>query len=147
MLILSNPDWVNSWVYAHGGGRAWPESFTALGWFRPGAGLTGGLVFYDATPVNCFVNIAILPGTYARGLIFAGLRYAFGQLGLRRLTFAIDSDNIPSISLVHGLGARLEATLQGVRLNGDTLIYKLSPEECKLWRIISGQEQRRTSVA
>lgn len=137
MLIWDQPEIINSWVDAHHGGVCAPGTFTALGWASPE--LTAGLVFYSSNGKNCFVNIAIEGKRFPRGLLRAGLYYAYSQLKLKRLTFSIEEANLPSQNLVTRLGAVHEATLRDAGLTGNLLIYALFPENCKIWSRINGQ--------
>lgn len=142
MPLITDPRWdpqINDWVGNRGGGFQADGHYTALGW-TDGHRIVGGLIFYSANPVNCYVNFALEPGYNPRGLLRAGLRYVFRQLGLRRLTFFISSANIASISFVKALGAIHEATLRGAEPEGDLLIYALFPDSCPLWSRIRGKE-------
>jgi hypothetical protein len=141
MLIWDCPNDINEWVAERKGGRAHPGTCTALGW-ETGGKIVAGLVFYDSNGSHCLVNIAIDGGRFPRGLLFAGLRYAFSQLQLKRLTFIIADSNIRSQELCARLGAAYEATLQGAGITGDLLIYKLLPEACPIWSRIHGQRRR-----
>lgn len=134
---------INEWVAGHGGGRAFPTSFTALGW-RQGNRTVGGLVFYASNKKNVYVNIALVPGWNPVGLISAGFRYV-EQLGVRRLTFFISSTNLRSVRFVIGLGATHEATLREAEPDGDLHIYALFPENCPIWR--KCREKRRSATS
>lgn len=148
-VILGAGSAVNAWVNQRGGGLAHQGSYTSLGLIDPHGALVGALVFYDANFCNCFVNIALEPGVFWRPLLNAGLRYAFGQLSLRRLTFVVRADNLASIRLIRDLGSQHEATLRGAGNNGEDLhIFMLSPETCPIWSKLSGQIiGKRTSSA
>lgn len=134
---------INEWVAQRGGGRAFPTSYTSLGW-RLGNRIVGGLVFHTANGVNCFVNIAITAGWNPVGLISAGFRYV-DQLEVRRLTFVISSTNLRSVRFVIGLGATHEATLREAEPDGDLHIYALFPENCLIWR--KCREKRRSATS
>lgn len=136
-----NPFWnpaLNSWVAIHGGGNhSGPVS--ALGSWKDGVGITGGIVFHSSNGVSATANIALLSGVNPGPLIKAGLTYAFGQLGLTRLTFLILPSNIRSIHLVTGLGAYHEATLRETEPEGDLHIYALFADSCPIWSRIRGK--------
>lgn len=138
MLVWDSPEAVNAWVASRAGGCAHAGSFTALGWTKSDK-LIAGLVFYDSNGRNCMVNIALDGRDFPIGLLKAGLRYVFGQLQLRRLTFIVAEDNIRSRNLCTALGAVHEATLQDAGITGSLLVYKLLPENCKIWSRINGQ--------
>jgi RimJ/RimL family protein N-acetyltransferase len=131
---------INQWVEEQGGGRAQEGSYRALGWYREDpVRITGGLVFYNSNAVNCFVSIALEKGVNPRGLLSAGMSYAFGQLALRRLTFSIASYNLPSIKLVTDLGSICEGSLRSALPEGDLHIYALFSDKCPLWSKLNGR--------
>lgn len=138
MLVWDNPDVINEWVNSQGGGRAHPGKCTALGWVENSA-LTAGVVFHDSNGSNCLTNIAITGKRFPILLLKASLRYPFGQLKLKRLTFIISEGNMPSIELVSRLGAIPEATLRDADINGNLLIYALFPENCLIWSRLNGK--------
>ena len=148
-VILDNRELVNDWIAERGGGRCHPGSYSTLGLVDVHGRLIGGLAFYDANAHNCFVNVALTPGCPWKPLLFAGLRYTFAQLALRRLTFVVREGNIPSINLIRDLGSQHEATLRGAGNEGEDLhIFMLSPETCPIWRKLRGQRiGQRTSSA
>lgn len=124
---------INVWIDSRGGGRCSPGTFTALAWVNQGE-ISGAIAFYDSNGRNANANIAVEGGRLSPGLLKAGLWYAFGQLRLARLTFLIEDDNIPSISLVTRLGATHEATLREAGKKGNMVIYSLFPADCPIWR-------------
>jgi RimJ/RimL family protein N-acetyltransferase len=138
MLISEPKEIINDWVAERGGGRAHENSYRALAWVSEEE-IQAGLVFYDFNPKNCLVNLAIKNNFFPKTLLKAGLFYAFNQLALRRLTFLISSVNIPSQNLVRRLGAIPEATLREADPSGDTLIFALFPENCKIWSRFNGK--------
>lgn len=142
MLIWDSPNVINDWIAERGGGRAFPNSCSALGWTENGV-LKAGLVFFDCNGASITVNIAIDGGVFPRILLEAGLRYVFSQLQLKRLTFVIKEANIRSQNLVRRLGAIPEATLRDAHPEGNLLIYALFPEDCKIWsRVKNGKIER-----
>lgn len=143
MLVWSHPDEINEWVSSQNGGRAHPGLCAALGWVEDGV-ITAGVVFHDSNGSHCLTNIAITGKRFPVLLLKASLRYAFGQLQLRRLTFIIREGNMPSINLVTRLGAVQEATLLEADINGgNMLIYALFPQNCNIWSRINGKVERR----
>lgn len=138
MLIWEPKEVINDWVAEHRGGKAYPGSYQALAWVAEEE-IQAGLVFYDYNTKNCLVNLALSKSFFPKSLLHACLSYSFNQLALRRLTFLISSANIPSQNLVRRLGAIPEATLREADPNGDTLIFALFPENCKIWSRFNGK--------
>lgn len=139
MLVWDCPDVINEWVASRKGGFAHMGKCSALGWVNPAGTLVAGVVFYDTNGKHCLVNIALDGSNFPLGLLKAALRYTFGQLQLRRLTFIIDESNLRSQNLCAKLGAVHEATLRDAGISGNMLIYALFPEDCKVWSRINGQ--------
>lgn len=147
MYVIEQDAAVNAWIAARGGGRAAWGTFKAVGWETAGD-LTAGLALHSCNGYNCYANIAVANPHSIAPLLKFGLPWAFDQLALPRLTFAVSSRNLPSISLVTGLGADHEATLYGAGDSGeDLLIFALRPVSCKLWNRIRGKNSRSSSVA
>ena len=133
MYLIRQNEVVNEWVHAHAGGRAAHGTYQAFGWLTDGK-LSGGVVFHTCNGWNCYANIAVTSPHALRPILRVGLPYAFAQLALPRLTFAVSSANLASITLVTGLGATREATLHGAGDSGeDMYIYCLRPETCPIW--------------
>lgn len=139
MIIWDSPEAVNQFIGTRGGGYCHPGSFQALGWVNEQGIITAGLSFYDVNGASCRVNIALSDKKFPIGLLKAGLYYPFRQLKLKRLTFTIHSGNIASQTLVRKLGATHEATLRDAEIDGNTLIYALFPENCKIWSRLNGK--------
>lgn len=133
MILFGQDDFVGAWVFARvGRGRWLPGEGTAIGWLEEGE-LVAGLTFTDWTGPNMFVGIAIEGRRFPPALLRVGLLYAFKQVACTRLTFAIASNNLASISLAQRLGAELEASLQGALPDADLNYYVLRPDKCKFW--------------
>ena len=117
--------------------------FESLGWENNGK-LTAAAAIFDYNGVNARCSIAIRECSAPKGFFLACLRYSFGQLKLRRLTFDIFASNIRSQNLARRLGATLEATLHKAAPDGDILSFVLFPENCPLWRRENGLRWKRT---
>lgn len=141
-LFWDDQEGINRFIGDRGGGYCAPGTFFALGWLEPSGNLTAGVSFYNTNKRHCFVSIALDQG-FPRALLRASLFYSFSQLALRRLTFIIEADNLPSQSLVTRLGARLEATLRDAGTSGDLLIFSLFPEDCLIWKRLQNEQRRR----
>lgn len=143
MLVWENAPEIALWMESRGAGHLTPGTFTAIGWTERGE-LKGGLAFRDSNGIHCLVSIALEGRKFPRPLLYASLYYVFIQLGLKRVTFVIESDNLPSQNLVTRLGAKREATLRGAGKSGDLFIYALFPGDCYIWSRLS-ERFKRTS--
>lgn len=145
MLVWENAPEIAAWMEARGAGHVSPGSYTAIGWTERGE-LAGGLTFRDCNGKHCLVSIALEGRKFPRPLLDAALYYVFVQLGLKRVTFVIESDNLRSQNLVTRLGAKREATLRDAGKSGDLFIYSLFPGDCYLWSRLN-EKRRRTGRA
>ncbi len=134
MILLDETPLVCQFVAEHGGGSEHPAQCSSLGWMNREGKLRAGLVFHHQTARSVCCDIALLGTFFPRSLLETGLRYVFGQLAVKRLTFYIAVSNISSCALVEGLGAVREATLRDACSDGDLAVYALFPENCKFWR-------------
>lgn len=116
---------------------------TAIGFERPNGELGCGVVYQnfcrdlDGKPNEveqtlAFDNNAGLTGP---GMLRVAFGYPFGQLGVRRLTTYVASDNEKSLNVVRRLGYVHEGTLRDAVHPGiDFLIYGMKRDECRFWR-------------
>lgn len=141
MLVWENAPEIGRWMESRGAGHLAPGTFTAIGWTERGE-LTGALAFRDSNGIHCLVSIALEGRRFPRPLLYAALYYVFIQLDLKRVTFVIESDNLPSQNLVTRLGAKREATLRGAGKSGDLFIYALFPGDCYIWSRLSERFKR-----
>jgi len=63
--------------------------------------------------------------------------YPFKQLGVKRITSPIPSNNTEAQKFIENIGFELEATLQDAHPDGDLLIYKMTPDMCR-WLVLKG---------
>lgn len=147
MILFDETALVCAFVAERGGGKEHPEVCSSLGWLNAENKLTAGLVFHHLTKRSVCVDIALDGTFFPRSLLTVGLRYVFGQLALRRLTFFVADSNIRSQTLVEDLGAVLEATLQDACSDGALRVYALRPENCKFWSQLNVQRRRSATVS
>ena len=141
MLIWEEPNLIGKWLAEQGAGNLAPGTFTAIAYLQGGE-IVGAVAFYNSNGSHCLVNLAMKYGRFPRALLHASLFYAFKQLGLKRVTFLIEADNIRSQKLLVHLGGKREATLREAGINGDLFIYALFPKDCYIWSRINGQKLR-----
>lgn len=105
----------------------WGE-FYAMGVAR-GETMVAGIVFTDIGRTNAACHIAVKSATrLLPALLDAAVDYAFRQLGLRRLTAAINADNVRSLRLNKRIGFSDEAILREAGSDGQDLVIRV------LWR-------------
>lgn len=143
MILTDRPEEVCAWLWQHNGTAEHHSACQTFGWWNAEGELRAALAFHHATERSCLCDIVLLDGWFPPRLLFLGLWYPFGQLGLRRLTFHVAESNLKSIALVEKLGAYREATLQDGCSDGDAYIYCLRPNNCKIWSKLDGKIQRK----
>lgn len=100
---------------------------------RDGA-VDAACVYDEFNGSNVFVHIAATPGKrwLTRSFLYWAFHYPFEQLGCKRMTAWINSDNVASVTFVEHLGFELEATLkQAGPTGGDVLLYVMFREKCR----------------
>lgn len=118
----------------------------AIGLYK-GKELVAAAVFEGYNGRNMDVHIRISDPWATGPLLKLIGRYAFGQLGLQRLTLWAESSNISAVKFHRRLGAVLEGRLVEAGSNGDDiLIFRLTPN-CKFWRRWNGKESPATPAA
>lgn len=100
-----------------------------IGWERDGR-IVSGLVYTDFNGNNVTAGIATVQ-PLTRQFLKAIFDYPFRQLGVKRMTACIESDNAASHRLVERLGFQKEAVLTDAGRRGDLHIYRLFRHECR----------------
>lgn len=123
MIVVDRAQHVADWVAAQSGVGA-PTVDAAIGYEVDGQ-LRAGVYFDCLTGSNVFAHIAASTMTLPPDLLIAVAQYAFRQLGLRRMTFAVAADNTRTIDFVRGMGAPMEALLRHAAGQSDLLLFVL----------------------
>jgi len=94
--------------------------------------ILAGIAFHDYI-AGRVASVTLACEEYGLGkeLLRFGFRYAFRQLGVRRLTSTIDSGNSKSLHLTQRLGFEVEATLKGAGKTGDLICLALWKDNCR----------------
>ena len=91
------------------------------------------VVFDRFSPFNCEMSIAS-DGTkrwYSRAFVSTCYRYAFNQMGLRRITVVVEEDNFKSLKMCRQLGHVQEAVLKEWFGDKDGIAMRMTKKECK----------------
>lgn len=83
---------------------------------------------------NIFVHLAGSPGRnwLKRDFLYWLFHYPFIQLGCRRISAWVESNNADSVRFIEHLGATREAVLSQAGRDGvDVFVYKMFREDCK----------------
>ena len=90
-------------------------------------------VFHKVTDTNCEMSIATdgKKGWAQRNYLRYCYKYAFDQLGLRRVSVVIQEDNHASLRLCKKLGHVYEGTLKEWFGDKDGVLMRMTRSECK----------------
>jgi RimJ/RimL family protein N-acetyltransferase len=128
--VTFDADLVGPWVSAKTGGHWCKGRGTAIGRLKDGE-LVAGVLYEDFTKANIVCHIAGEEGWATKGFLGLIFDYPFNQLGVKRITAPVHSDNVKSRLLMDRLGFTLEATLAQAIPEGDLLIYRMFKSECR----------------
>ena len=96
--------------------------------------IVAAALFVEYNGPNIFVHLAGSPGKrwLTRDFLYWIFHYPFIQLGCRRLSAWVESNNANSIRFIEHLGATREATLKEAAPGGnDVYVYRMFREDCK----------------
>jgi RimJ/RimL family protein N-acetyltransferase len=96
--------------------------------------LIAGVVFNMYTGPSISMHVAAVPGSYwlNRDFLWRSFAYPFIQLGCRRVTALVRSDNAASHRFVRHLGFTEEGLLRRACTDGmDMVVYGMLLEECR----------------
>lgn len=132
MLIVGQKERCGDWARDRIGVQSWGAWYEALGWEKDGE-LQAVVVFENWSGPDISLHIAAMPGKrwLRREFMRAGFRYAFIQLGVRRITCPIPAMNFAAARFAVKFGFTLEGVKQHGWWNDDMMIFGLKKAECK----------------
>lgn len=105
-------------------------NITAIGLERNGQLIAG--VVYSVFNGSCITADIRGVGRWAnREFLRVIFDYPFRQLGVKRITAVVESDNDTSQKFVKHLGFVHEATLRHAGRSGDLLVFRMFRDDCK----------------
>ena len=129
--IISDPARV--WAYVH---QQIPVpvvgGMKGLGLERDGE-LIAGVLYEGFNGVNCWMHVATTPGKkwtleYLRYCFY----YPFVEVGLQRVSGAVEASNLAARRFDEHLGFKQEAVLHGAAADGgDVILYVMRREDCR----------------
>ena len=116
--------------------------FYGLDWSRGQKGIVlrrdgeiiAAALYVEFNGTNIFLHVAGSPGRpwLTREFMYWCFHYPFVQLGCKRMTAWIESNNAASIRFAEKTGWTREAVLAGAGKDGvDAYVYRILREECK----------------
>lgn len=132
MLVFDQKERCGDWAKARIGIQSWSDWYEAIGVERKGE-LIAVAVFEHWNGPDIELHVAAIPGGrwLTREALKAVFRYAFVQLGVRRITSHIPETNRDSIRFNLHLGFTLEGVKRHGWWDGDMLITGLLRSECR----------------
>lgn len=131
-LVYGQDERVTRWVAQQCGEDCPPPAYASIGYERNGD-LVAGVFFDGRTETNLFAHIASSSSLIPSAFLYAVARFAYGHLGVRRMTFMVKDDNLACVRMVMSMGAYREAVLVQGHAKGDTLLFALW-DDCDLYR-------------
>jgi len=128
--VTFDAELVGPWVSAKTGGHWCKGRGTAIGRLKDGK-LVAGVLYEDCTGANIVCHIAGEEGWATRGFLGLIFDYPLNQLGCRRITAPVASNNTASINLMKKLGFELECTLEQANPDSDILIFRMFKDQCR----------------
>lgn len=140
-MFIFDPDIVAPWVLARaGGGQYIPGTYSAIGRTKDGR-IVGGIIYESFNGANVFCHIAGEGRWMNREFLRMIFDYPFRQLGVRRMTAMIVSNNEKCINFVKKLGFEKESEMYQAHNEGDIIIYRLMAKDCRWLEINNGQRK------
>jgi len=139
-LVYGQDERVTAWVAAQAGNFDPTPACAAIGVEHNGK-LVAGIYFDGRTQTNVFAHIASVGQVLPAVLLWAVGRYAYEQLGVKRMTFSVAASNAECLALVRGMGAEHEATLREGREDGDVFLFVLW-RDCALYKRLKAAFER-----
>ena len=129
MNITVDAELVGPWVCEKAGGTWIKGRGSAIGLIKKE--LVAGVLYEDWNGANIVCHIAGIGRWATRDYLRIIFDYPFLQLGAKRITVPVASENLTSRKFVEHLGFELEATLKDAHPAGDILIYRMTPAMCR----------------
>ncbi len=129
--VTFDADLIGPWVCAKTGGTWLKGRGTAIGKLNQNGDLVAGVLYEDWNGANIVGHIAGLDGWASKGFLGLIFDYPFNQIGAKRITAPVNSNNDKARLLLEKLGFIIDATLAQAIPDGDLLLYRMYKSECK----------------
>jgi RimJ/RimL family protein N-acetyltransferase len=132
MLVLDQKERCGDWAKQKLDIESWGSSYECIGWEQDGA-LQAVAVFTNWTGPDVALHIAAVPGRrwLRREALRAVFRYAFNQLGVRRITGYVPETNRDAWKFDTHLGFKLEGVKRDGWHHEDMLVLGMIKSECR----------------
>lgn len=96
--------------------------------------LLAGVLYEGFNGHNCWMHVAAQPGRHwlNREYLRTCFRYPFDEVGLSRVSGAVEANNMEARRFDEHLGFKQEAVLRGAASDGgDLILYVMRREDCR----------------
>ncbi len=130
-LVLYDRERVADWVAGRVSQRVPWEGYNAFG-VEQGGRLVAGVVVHQINGANAFCHIAIdKPGKTLFSLFFVVCDYCFNQLGLKRITGMVPTNEPHIIAFDKKLGFEEEFVMKDAAPEADLMVLVMRAENCR----------------
>jgi RimJ/RimL family protein N-acetyltransferase len=130
-LILYDRERVADWVAGRVGQRVGWEGYNAFGVEQDGQ-LISGVVIHQINGANAFCHIAVDKPTKKLFELFTVIGdYCFRQIGLKRLTGLVPSNEPEIVKFDIKLGFEVEAILKDAAVDADLIVLVMRADKCR----------------
>lgn len=130
-LVLYDRERVADWVAGRVGQQVLWEGYNAFGVEQDGQ-LVAGVVVHQINGANAFCHIAIDKSSKTVFKLFSVVTdYAFRQLGLKRLTGLVPSNEPEIVKFDIKLGFEIEAVLKNAAVDADLVVLVMWADKCR----------------
>jgi RimJ/RimL family protein N-acetyltransferase len=130
-LILYDRERVADWVAGRVGQRVGWEGYNAFGVEQDGQ-LISGVVIHQINGANGFCHIAVDKPTKKLFELFTIIGdYCFRQIGLKRLTGLVPSNEPEIVKFDIKLGFEVEAILKDAAVDADLIVLVMRADKCR----------------
>jgi RimJ/RimL family protein N-acetyltransferase len=132
MLVLDQKVRCGDWAKERVGVSSWGDWYESIGWEQDGE-LIAVCVFTNWNGPDICMHIAAIPGRrwLRRQALQAVFRYAFVQLGVRRITGHVPAKNADAVRFDLNIGFRLEGVKRDGWWDDDMLVLGMLKSECR----------------
>lgn len=131
MRLSFDAEIVGPWVTERTGGSWSSGRGTAIGKIGEDGQIVAGVLYEDWNQANIVCHIAGVGNWATKQFLNIIFDYPFNQIGAKRITVPVASENEKSINLVLRMGFELECKLRKATPFGDLLLFCMFAEDCK----------------
>ena len=119
------------WICQQVKGVHYPQRGSTIGLLNEQDEPIAGILYEDYNKANVMIHVASQGTWDSPEFLHIIFDYPFNQLGVKRITGPIASNNTRAIALAERFGLEYETKLVDAHPDGDILIYKMTRERCK----------------